>query len=180
MLVGDVITSASSKTVEILNTDAEGRLILADALYFATKTDPEVIIDAATLTGACVVALGPYCAGVFSNRKFLSKQISDVSYEVSEDVWELPLYADYEQGITSSVADIANMSSFTREGGAIHAALFLKQFIDNYPWIHIDMAGPAYLEKSHPVFGKEATGFGLRLLYNFLMTHYSEGENERH
>lgn len=180
VLVGDVITSASSKTVEILNTDAEGRLILADALYFATKTDPEIIIDAATLTGACVVALGPYCAGVFSNRKFLSKQISDVSYEVSEDVWELPLYADYEQGIISSVADIANMSSFTREGGAIHAALFLKQFIDNYPWIHIDMAGPAYLEKSHPVFGKEATGFGLRLLYNFLLTHYSEGENERH
>lgn len=179
-LVGDVITSASSKTVEILNTDAEGRLIMADALHMATKTDPELIIDAATLTGACVVALGPYCAGLFSNRKFLSKQITDISYEVSEDVWELPLYADYEQGILSTVADITNMSTFAREGGAIHAALFLKQFIDNYPWIHIDMAGPAYMEKSHPIFGKEATGFGLRLLYNFLNTHYTEGVNERH
>ena len=180
LFVGDVITSASSKTVEILNTDAEGRLIMADALYLATKTDPEIIIDAATLTGACVVALGPYCAGIFSNRKFLSKQISDISYEVAEDVWELPLYADYEQGITSTVADFTNMSTFAREGGAIHAALFLKQFIDNYPWLHIDMAGPAYMEKNHPIFGKEATGFGLRLLFHFLNTHYTEGVNERY
>lgn len=172
LLPGDVITSASGKTVEIMNTDAEGRLILADALNMAIKTDPDVIIDAATLTGACIVSLGPFCAGLFSNRKFLSKQISDISWEVSEDIWELPLFEEYEQGINSTVADIQNMSSFGREGGAIHAALFLKQFVDNYPWIHLDIAGPAYLEKKHPIFGKEATGFGLRLLFRFIETHY--------
>ena len=177
LVPGDVITSASGKTVEILNTDAEGRLILADALYMATKTDPEIIIDAATLTGACTVALGPFCAGLFSNRKFLSKQITDISWESAEDVWELPLFDGYEQGINSTVADIQNMSTFGREGGAIHAALFLKQFVDNYPWIHLDIAGPAYLEKNHPIFGKEATGFGLRLLYQFIETHYLEADN---
>ena len=165
------------KTAEILNTDAEGRLILADALYMATKTDPEIIIDAATLTGACTVALGPFCAGLFSNRKFLSKQITDISWEVAEDVWELPIFDGYEQGINSTVADIQNMSTFGREGGAIHAAIFLKQFVDNYPWIHLDIAGPAFLKKNHPIFGKEATGFGLRLLYQFIETHYLEADN---
>lgn len=180
LVPGDVITSASGKTVEILNTDAEGRLILADALYMAAKTDPEIIIDAATLTGACIVALGPFCAGLFSNRKFLSKQVSDISWEVAEDVWELPLFDGYEQGINSTVADIQNMSTFGREGGALHAALFLKQFVDNYPWIHLDIAGPAYLEKSHPIFGKEATGFGLRLLFQFLKIHYLEDDNGRY
>lgn len=179
LVPGDVVTSASSKTVEILNTDAEGRLILADALFLASKTDPDIIIDAATLTGACIVALGPFCAGLFSNRKFLSKQLSDISWEVCEDIWELPLFEDYETGISSTVADMQNMSTFGREGGSIHAALFLKQFVDNYPWIHLDIAGPAFLEKNHPVFGKEATGFGLRLLYNFIKTHYTAGVNEK-
>ncbi len=168
----DVIKSASGKTVEIMNTDAEGRLILADACYLATKTDPEVIVDVATLTGACVVALGPYCAGFFSNRKFLSKQLADISSEIAEDVWELPIYEGYESGIDSTVADMQNMSSFKREGGAIHAAIFLKQFVDNYPWIHLDIAGPAFLDREHPIFGKEATGFGVRLIYNFIKTHY--------
>lgn len=178
LVPGDVITSASGKTVEIMNTDAEGRLILADTLYMAAKNDPEVIIDAATLTGACIVALGPFCAGLFSNRKFLSKQLSDISWEVAEDIWELPLFDDYEKGIESTVADIQNMSSFGREGGSIHAALFLKQFVDNYPWIHLDIAGPAFLEKKHPIFGKEATGFGLRLLYKFIKTHYTGKTND--
>lgn len=173
----DVITSASGKTVEIMNTDAEGRLILADALYLATKTDPDTIIDAATLTGACVVALGPFCAGIFSNRKFLSKQLSDSSSQTGEDIWELPLFEGYESGIESSVADIQNMSSFAREGGAIHAALFLKQFVDNYPWIHLDIAGPAFMEKTHPIFGKEATGFGVRLLANFITERYCGKED---
>ena len=169
---GDVITSASGKTVEIMNTDAEGRLILADAIFTASKTDPEVIIDIATLTGGCVVALGPYCAGLFTNRKFLSKQISDSSWETAEDLWELPLFEDYADGINSDVADIQNMSSFKREGAAIHAALFLRQFVDNYPWVHIDIAGTAYFEREHPVFGKGASGFGVRLLYNFIKAQY--------
>lgn len=175
---GDIIISAAGKTVEIMNTDAEGRLILADALYTATKTDPEAIIDVATLTGACVVALGPFCAGLFSNRKFLSKQLSDISNETAEDVWELPIYEGYETGINSKIADIQNMSSFKREGGAIHAAIFLKQFVDNYPWIHLDIAGPAFLEKAHPIFGTEASGFGVRLLYRFIKAHYCESQND--
>ncbi len=168
----DVITSASGKTVEIMNTDAEGRLILADALYMATKKDPEIIIDLATLTGGCIIALGPYCAGLFTNRKFLSKQLSDISYETAEDVWELPLFEDYACGISSSVADMQNMSTFKRDGSAIHAALFLRQFIDNYPWVHFDIAGTAYIEKPHPIFNTGASGFGVRLLYRFIEANY--------
>lgn len=175
---GDVVTAASGKTVEILNTDAEGRLILADALHLAVKTDPVAIIDIATLTGACVVALGPFCAGVFSNRKFLSKQLIDASSETGEDIWELPIFEGYESGINSTVADIQNMSSFGRDGGSIHAAIFLKQFVDNYPWIHLDIAGPAFLEKKHPIFGKEATGFGVRLLFKFICDHYCGASND--
>jgi len=173
----DIIRSASGKTIEVMNTDAEGRLILADACFQATKTDPEIIIDIATLTGACAIALGPYCAGLFSNRKFLSKQLIDISDEIAEDIWELPLYDGYESGIESRIADMKNMSSFKREGGAIHAALFLKQFVDNYPWIHLDIAGPAFLEIEHPIFGSDATGFGVRLLYYFIKTHYNSGDN---
>ncbi len=177
ILPGNVITSASGKTVEIMNTDAEGRLLLADALFVATKTDPEVIVDVATLTGACVVALGPFCAGLFSNRRFLSKQLSDISYNVSEDIWELPIYEGYAKGIKSSVADMQNMSTFRREGGAIHAAIFLKEFVDNYPWIHLDIAGPAYLDTNHPIFGKQASGFGVRLLTSFIISHYTRSKN---
>ncbi len=168
----DVLTSAAGKTIEVMNTDAEGRLILADALYMATKKDPEVIVDIATLTGACVIALGPYCAGLFTNRKFLSKQFDDAAYETCEDIWELPLFADYECGLKSPVADIQNMSTFKREGSAIHAALFLRQFVDNYPWVHIDIAGTAYIEKAHPIFNLGASGFGVRLLYKFILNNY--------
>lgn len=168
----DVVTSASGKTVEIMNTDAEGRLILADALYMATKKDPDVIIDVATLTGACVVALGPYCAGLFSNRRFLGKQFDDASYETCEDLWELPLFEDYECGLKSSIADMQNMSTFRREGGAIHAALFLKQFVDNYPWVHIDIAGTVFIEKSHPIFNTGASGYGVRLIHKFIEKNY--------
>jgi leucyl aminopeptidase len=169
---GDIVKSFSGKTVEILNTDAEGRLILADALYLATKTDPEIIIDIATLTGACVVALGERCAGLFSNRKFLSKHMSDVSSEVGEDVWELPLYEGYAGKLKSKNADLHNRPSGAKDGGAILAALFLKEFVENYPWVHLDIAGPAFLGEEHPVFGSQATGFGVHLIYKFIKKHY--------
>lgn len=169
---GDIIKSYSGKTVEILNTDAEGRLILADALAVAASSDPEIIIDMATLTGACIVALGDFCAGIFSNRKFLSKQISDIASKIGEDIWELPLYEGYAAQIKSKNADLQNMGTAGRSGGSIMAALFLKEFVDNYPWIHLDIAGPAFLEKKHPVFGDKATGFGVRLVYYFLKSHY--------
>ncbi|QAR34287.1 leucyl aminopeptidase [Geovibrio thiophilus] len=174
---GDVITSASGKTVEVLNTDAEGRLILADALYTATQTDPEVIVDVATLTGACVVALGSHCAGLFSNRKFLAKNISDLSGDVGEDIWELPLLKTYEKRIKSDIADLRNIARQRTEAGSTIAALFLREFVDNWPWIHLDIAGPAYLEEEHPVFGKHASGFGIRLLLEFIERYYCRNEN---
>ncbi|XOB66021.1 leucyl aminopeptidase family protein [Deferribacteres bacterium DY0037] len=173
---GDILTSKMGKTVEVLNTDAEGRLILADALYESIQTDPEVIIDVATLTGACVVALGSHCAGLFSNRKFLAKNISDVSGEIGEDIWELPLLEAYQERIKSDVADLRNIAKPGREAGSTIAGLFLQEFVDNWPWIHLDIAGPAYLETAHPVFGKHATGFGIRLITEFLQTHYSVTE----
>ena len=169
---GDIIKSFSGKTVEITNTDAEGRLILADALYLATKTDPNVIIDIATLTGACVIALGEFCAGLFSNRKFLSKNMSDIACKVGENVWELPLYERYSEKLKSKNADLKNIASGPKYGGAIMAALFLKEFVENYPWIHLDIAGTAFIESKHPVFGAQATGFGVRLIYQFIKTHY--------
>jgi len=170
---GDILTSKMGKTIEILNTDAEGRLILADALYTATKTDPEVIIDVATLTGACVVALGSFCAGLFSNRKFLAKNISDVSNELGEDIWELPLLEAYQPRIKSDIADLRNISKQKGEAGSTIAGLFLQEFVDNWPWIHLDIAGPAYLNEAHPVFGKHASGFGVRLLADFIKINYS-------
>ncbi len=121
---GDILTSKQGKTIEILNTDAEGRLILADALYEATKTDPEVIVDVATLTGACVVALGSFCAGLFSNRKFLAKNILDVSGALGEDIWELPLLEAYQERVKSDVADLRNISKQKGEAGSTIAGLF--------------------------------------------------------
>jgi leucyl aminopeptidase len=170
---GDILTSKMGKTIEILNTDAEGRLILADALYEATSTDPEVIIDVATLTGACVVALGSLCAGLFSNRKFLAKNISDISGEIGEDIWELPLLEAYQERIKSDIADLRNIAKQKGEAGSTIAGLFLQEFVDNWPWIHLDIAGPAYLNEPHPVFGKHATGFGIRLISEFIKTHYA-------
>jgi leucyl aminopeptidase len=174
---GDVIESASGKTVEVLNTDAEGRLILADALHTATKTDPEVIIDLATLTGACVVALGSYCAGLFSNRKFLAKNISDLSGDTGEDIWELPMLKAYEKRIKSDIADLRNIARQKGEAGSTIAALFLREFVDNWPWIHLDIAGPAYLEEEHPIFGKHASGFGVRLLLEFIERYYTRNDS---
>lgn len=169
---GDILTAENGKTVEIFNTDAEGRLILADALSTAIKTDPEIVIDVATLTGACVVALGSHCAGLFSNRRFLSKNISDISVDLGEDIWELPLLEAYRERVKSDVADLRNISAQKGEAGSTIAALFLQEFVDNWPWIHLDIAGPAYLESGHPVFGKYASGFGVRLLVDFIERHY--------
>ncbi|PLX67917.1 MAG: leucyl aminopeptidase [Denitrovibrio sp.] len=170
---GDILTSKQGKTIEILNTDAEGRLILADALYEATKTDPEVIVDVATLTGACVVALGSFCAGLFSNRKFLAKNISDVSGALGEDIWELPLLEAYQERVKSDVADLRNISKQKGEAGSTVAGLFLQEFVDNWPWIHLDIAGPAFLHEAHPVFGKHASGFGVRFIADFLKANYA-------
>ena len=161
---GDVITTLSGKTVEILNTDAEGRLILCDALAYAQKNwRPKVLIDAATLTGACVVALGDYATGLFTDDADLQGLIQDAAEATGDLCWHLPMWKEYDANIKSDVADMANVGP--REGGAIHAALFLRRFIEkDIRWAHLDIAGPGYVTKPsplHPVPG--ATGVGVRL-----------------
>jgi len=165
---GDIIKTYSGKTVEIGNTDAEGRLILADAMSYAVKMfKPDVLIDLATLTGACVVALGEKIAGVFSTEERLAKAIVKAGDAVGEICWPMPLFDDYKKLLKSEFADINNMSS-TRWGGAITAALFLSEFVERTPWAHIDIAGPAYSKKADDYCGPGGTGFGVRLLIDFL------------
>lgn len=164
---GDVLKTMSGLTIEVKNTDAEGRLILADALTFAKKYKPAAMIDIATLTGACVVALGEYLAGMMGTDEDLKKQISAASDATGEAVWELPLWHEYDELIKSDVADIKNAG--TRAGSTITAALFLKRFVGDCPWVHLDIAGPALLSKDKPYIPKGASGIGVRLLVQFLM-----------
>ena len=167
--LGDVYKSASGKTVEVLNTDAEGRLILADALTYAQKhLKPTCMIDLATLTGAVVVGLGDEVSGLFTDDATLSQELMHASRNTGEALWPLPLHADYADSLKSDIADLANMGG--REGGAIKAALFLKEFVGSVPWAHIDCAGPCFRPKPHRYSPTKATGYGVRLLVEFL-TH---------
>ena len=166
---GDVIRMHSGKTVEVLNTDAEGRMILADALSYATSFYPELVIDLATLTGAAVVALGDIVAAVMTNEeKGAAERIAAMTAagEASGDrVHPLPMYDEYNQQLKSTVADLKNVGG--REAGSITAAKFLEHFVD-YPWIHLDIAGPSFLEKERGYRSVGGTGFGVRLLVRFL------------
>ena len=165
---GDIINTYKGKTVEIGNTDAEGRLILIDALAYAEKTyKPDTIIDAATLTGACAVALGEKIAGVFSFNDDLAKAIVNSGQKTHERCWHMPLPEDYKDLIKSDFADIHNMSS-SKYGGAITAALFLSEFVDGANWAHIDIAGPAYVKKPVAYCNTGGTGFGVRLFCDLL------------
>jgi leucyl aminopeptidase len=165
---GDIVTAYSGKTVEIGNTDAEGRLILADAMAWAIgRFRPETLVDLATLTGACVVALGEKLAGVFSNDEALQAEIVAAGRRTHERCWPLPLVDDYRELLKSQHADINNASK-TRWGGAISAALFLSEFVGKTRWAHIDIAGPAYFEKESATCGAGGTGFGVRLLLDWL------------
>ncbi len=165
---GDVIRTFSGKSVEVANTDAEGRLILADAIGYGLKTyDPVVIIDLATLTGACVVALGEKMAAVFTHDRELEKAIFQAGQDTFERCWPMPLPEDYKEYLKSNIADICNLPS-TRYGGAITAALFLKEFAGNSSWAHIDIAGPAFAKKGSAYCGPGGTGFGVRLLWQVL------------
>lgn len=162
----DVITMFDGTTVEVLNTDAEGRLILADALAYAKKYSPELVIDLATLTGAAVVAVGEKVSAIMGNAKNEIKTFYNIGLEQWERVIEFPLWDDYKELIKSEVADLKNVGP--RWGGAITAAKFLEHFTD-YPWIHLDIAGPAYSENSDSYRGNGGTGFGVRLIFNFLL-----------
>ena len=154
---GDVLTASNGKTIEVANTDAEGRLTLADALVYAEKLQPEAIVDLATLTGACIVALGDDVAGVFTQSDELASELSSASKKAREHVWRMPLPDAYEEQIKSKIADLVNVGP--RAGGAITAALFLGHFVDKVPHAHVDIAGPV-------LNGKEscATGFGAKTM----------------
>jgi len=165
---GDIIRSYAGKTIEIGNTDAEGRLILIDAISYVAKTyQPQFLIDVATLTGACVVALGEKMAGVFSSDDKLARAIIAAGEKTHERCWQMPLPEDYKELLKSEFADISNIGS-TRWGGAIAAALFISEFTGDTPWAHIDIAGPAYSSKESAYCGAGGTGFGVRLLAELL------------
>ena len=157
---GDVIRSFSGKTIEVINTDAEGRLLLADALHYALQFDPAFVVDIATLTGACVVALGKLRAGVFSNDPSLRDALFRAADRAGERIWQLPLDEEYRDELKSDIADIRNIGE--RWGGAISAAKFLEEFVLESRWCHIDMAGVARFPEDDVVKG--ATGFGVRTL----------------
>ncbi len=168
MRPGDIVRSHSGKRIEIGNTDAEGRLLLADALAWAeARFSPAVLIDVATLTGACVVALGERIAGVFSPEETLSRALAEAGRLTGERCWPMPLPEDYREYLKSHLADIRNLPS-TRAGGAISAALFLQSFVEKTPWAHLDIAGPAFQKQESAFCGPGGTGFGVRLLLAWL------------
>ncbi|PIR38142.1 MAG: leucyl aminopeptidase [Alphaproteobacteria bacterium CG11_big_fil_rev_8_21_14_0_20_39_49] len=171
----DVVTSMSGQTVEVLNTDAEGRLVLADILtYVQQKHNPQLIIDLATLTGAIVVALGEEYAGLFSNDDKLSKKLFKAGEKTDEKLWRFPLGSAYDKMLDSPIADMQNISA-GRGAGSITAAQFLQRFIENdTPWAHLDIAGVAWTKKAKGVCPKGATGFGVRLLDKFVNDNYEE------
>jgi leucyl aminopeptidase len=164
--VGDVITSHSGKTIEVLNTDAEGRLILADALSYSQGFKPDAVVDVATLTGSIKIALGTVCAGLFGNHQGLKTRMIRAGQISGERVWEMPLWEEYEEFLKSDLADIKNVGG--RPGGSILAAKFLENFVGGAPWVHVDLAGVDFGEKDDSYHVKGATGFGARLLLQFL------------
>lgn len=166
---GDVLTTMSGKSIEVTNTDAEGRVILADALTYALRFKPELIIDLATLTGACIVALGDQIAGLMGTHPKAMERLREASELTGEDVWPLPLKEEYDELIKSDVADVKNSGG--REAGAIQGGLFLKKFVGETPWLHLDIAGPVWTDKDRSYRPKGATGFGVRLLVEFLKNY---------
>jgi len=166
---GDVVKAMSGKTIEILNTDAEGRLILSDALCLAERDGADVIIDLATLTGACMVALGSDYAGLFCDDDKVTELLTVAGDAAGERLWRMPLAKEYVHQIKSSVADIRNIGD-GRMGGAITAALFLKEFISKTPWAHLDIAGPAFVDREKGMVLKGGTGFGVRTLVRYVLS----------
>ncbi|HEV8539710.1 MAG TPA: leucyl aminopeptidase, partial [Nitrospiraceae bacterium] len=164
---GDILRTLSGKTVEVQNTDAEGRLILADGLAYATRYKPAAIIDVATLTGACMVALGQFAVGMFGNNDAQKHRIRQAGLKAGERVWEMPLWDEYFEQLRSDVADMRNIGG--RGGGMITAALFLSKFVGDYPWIHLDIASTDWSERERAYIAKGPTGIGTRLLLQYLL-----------
>ena len=164
---GDVLRHRGGKTSEVLNTDAEGRLILADAIAYLVEKKPQVIIDCATLTGAAVVALGEDISAVIGNDQQLIRDLIAAGEAAGEPAWELPLWEQYRRQLDSPVADVKNIGN--RYAGAITAALFLKEFVGDVPWAHLDVAGTAYAENPRDFWGKGATGTPARMVVRYLL-----------
>lgn len=169
---GDVVTSMSGQTIEVINTDAEGRLVLSDAITWAQRQyKPEVIVDLATLTGAMIIALGHEYAGLFSNDEGLAGQLVAAGTESGDKLWRMPLGDPYDKLIDSPIADMKNVGP--REGGSITAAVFLQRFVENgVKWAHLDIAGMAWAEKASHLYDKGATGFGVALLDRFVAANH--------
>lgn len=168
---GDVVTSMSGQTIEILNTDAEGRLVLADAMWYTKETyKPKFIIDLATLTGAIIISLGHEHAGIFSNDDTLCEQLSKAGLETGDKVWRMPLHKNYDKLIDCQIADMKNIGG--RAAGSITAAQFLQRFVDDTPWVHIDIAAMVWSDKDLPLSEKGGTGYGVRLLDRFVKDNY--------
>jgi len=163
---GDVLRSMSGKTIEVISTDAEGRLILCDALYFAQRYKPAFIVDIATLTGACVVALGHYATGLMGNDPQMLEMMKKSGETTGETVWELPMLEEYAETLKSKYADIKNVG----EGGAgtSCAGIFLREFVGDYPWVHLDIAGTAYGIKNKSYIPDGVAATGIRLMYEFV------------
>ena len=166
---GDILKASNGKTIEVNNTDAEGRLTLADALVFAEKLGVDAIVDLATLTGACVIALGDDIAGLWSTDETLANQLQAASELAGEKVWQMPMEEKYFEGLKSGIADCKNTGP--RAGGSITAALFLKQFVKETPWAHLDIAGPVWADKENGINNAGATGFGVRTLVNWVLSN---------
>lgn len=164
---GDIITSYKGVTIEVLNTDAEGRIILSDALAYAAEKKPAEIIDFATLTGACVIALGGQATGLIGTGEKLKAALKRSGEHTHDRVWELPMFEEYQEQIKSEIADIKNTGG--REAGAITAACFLSRFVDDIPWAHLDVAGTAWDMKGSDIAAKGATGAGVRLVMDYLL-----------
>ncbi len=163
---GDILNSLSGKTIEVISTDAEGRLILADALAYSQRFKAKAVIDLATLTGACIIALGENVTGMMGNDDGLKARVRRAADRTGEKVWELPLWEEYEELIKSDIADVKNVGG--RPAGTIIGGAFLKKFVGEYPWVHLDIAGPVWTEKDKPYIPKGATGVGVRLIVQLL------------
>ena len=150
------------KTIEVINTDAEGRLVLADALGYAQRFKPAAMVDLATLTGACVIALGQHCMGLMTNNTKWGEQVKQAAAQAGERAWELPLWPEYTEAVKSDVADVKNVGD--GKAGTITAAAFLKEFAGKTPWVHLDIAGVAWADGDQGYLRKGATGVGVRLL----------------
>ncbi len=170
----DILTAMTGKTIEIISTDAEGRLVLADALGYINKSKPKAIVDIATLTGACVVALGKQCTGLLGNDQSLVDKVIDSGNEAGEAVWQLPLFEDYRENIKSDVADIKNAGS--KGAGTITAALFLSEFVGDTPWAHMDIAGTNFTDKDKKYIVKGGTGVPVRTLVNLAIKMSGNGK----